>query len=150
MRKDWDISKIEQVLPQRYPFIFIDRVIEVNKEEGWVVCLKNVTINEQFFVGHFPNKPVMPGVLIIETMAQASIILFNILRPEIARKKPDYFLGKVEAKFNRPVTAGDQLIIKVKKQKILKNGGVVEALAEVNDEVVAKAEIIFGVVLKNA
>ncbi len=149
MREDWDISKIERVLPQRYPFLFIDRVLEVNKEEGWVVCLKNVTINEHFFSGHFPNKPVMPGVLIIETMAQASIILFSVLKPEIACKKPDYFIGKVEAKFNRPVTAGDQLIIKVQKEKILKNGGIVEAFAKVNHEVVAKAKIIFAVVLKN-
>ncbi len=87
----------------------------------------------------------MPGAIIIEAMAQASIVLFATLKPAIAEKHPDYYLGKVEAKFKRPVKAGDRLILEVYGEKVMDKGGIVKALAKVNDETVAEAQILFGV-----
>lgn len=145
MEAVWDINKIQEILPQRYPFLFIDSVLEINTGEKKVVCLKNVTINDYFFEGHFPDNPVMPGVLIIEAMAQASILLYAALKPEIARKRPDYYLGKVEARFKKPVKVGDQLIIEVYGEKVMDKGGVVRAAAKVNSQIVSEAQILFGV-----
>ena len=141
----WDIDKIQQILPQRFPFLFIDSVLEINASEKKVSCLKNVTINDYFFEGHFPGNPVMPGTLIIEAMAQASIILFAVLKPDIAAKHPDYYLGKVEARFLKTVKVGDRLILKVTAEKILGNAGIVKAVAEVDGQAVATARIFFGV-----
>jgi 3-hydroxyacyl-[acyl-carrier-protein] dehydratase len=143
----WDINKIQEILPQRYPFLFIDRVVSIDEKEGKVTCLKNFTANDYFFTGHFPGKPVVPGVIMIEAMAQASIIGFAAIKPEVASKHPTYYLGKVEAKFRRAVTVGDQLVIEVKKEKIVNNAGVVTAVAKVNGEVAAEAKIMFGVIL---
>ncbi|UCD15326.1 MAG: 3-hydroxyacyl-ACP dehydratase FabZ [Candidatus Omnitrophota bacterium] len=136
---------INKILPQKYPFLFIDKVLEVNKTKGKATCLKNVTINEYFFQGHFPGKPIMPGVLIIEAMAQAGIVLYAALKPHIAEKNPDYFLGKVEAKFIGLVKPGDKLILEAVKEKLTDRGGVVETVAKVDDQVVAKAKIVLGV-----
>jgi len=145
----WDINKIQEILPQRYPFLFIDRVVSIDEKEGKVTCLKNFTANDYFFTGHFPGKPVVPGVIMIEAMAQASIIGFAAIKPEVASKHPTYYLGKVEAKFRRAVTVGDQLVIEVKKEKIVNNAGVVTAVAKVNGEVAAEAKIMFGVILES-
>jgi 3-hydroxyacyl-[acyl-carrier-protein] dehydratase len=145
MPETWDIQKIQEILPQRYPFLFIDKVLAVDAEAKKAVCLKNFTINDYFFKGHFPENPVVPGVIIIEAMAQASIILYASLKPEIAQSKPDYYLGKVEAKFKKPVLPGDSLILEVTALKLLQNSGIVEARAKVDDEVVAEATIAFGV-----
>ena len=142
---EWDIDKIREILPHRFPFLFIDRVLEVDLKQRKAVCLKNVSINDYFFEGHFPSRPVMPGVLIIEAMAQSSIILFASLKPEIAKLKPDYYLGKVEAKFLKPVNVGDVLILEVEGEKILDNVGVVKAEAKVNKEAVAQAKLTFAV-----
>jgi len=146
----WDINKIQEILPQRYPFLFIDRVISIDVAAGNVTCLKNFTANDYFFTGHFPGKPVVPGVIMIEAMAQASIIGFAAIKPEIANKHPTYYLGKVEAKFKKAVTVGDQLIIEVHKEKIVNNAGVVTAVAKVNGEVATEAKIMFGVILNNS
>lgn len=145
MDTTWDINKIQEILPQRYPFLFIDKVTEIDKEKGKVTCTKNVTINDYFLRGHFPAQPVMPGAIVIEAMAQASIVLYAILKPKIAEKHPDYFLGKIEAKFKKPVKVGDVLILEVHKEKILDNGGAVKAYAKVDANVVAEAKILFGV-----
>ncbi|MBN2484150.1 MAG: 3-hydroxyacyl-ACP dehydratase FabZ [Candidatus Omnitrophica bacterium] len=145
MHESWDIQRISEILPQRYPFLFIDKVLEVNELQGKIVCVKNVTINDYFFQGHFPEKPIMPGVLIIEAMAQASILFFSVIKPHIAQKKPDYYLGKVEAKFIAPVKAGDQLIIEVRKLKVLDTAGIVSATAKVDGKTVTQAKITFGV-----
>jgi 3-hydroxyacyl-[acyl-carrier-protein] dehydratase len=145
MEETWDIQKIQQILPHRYPFLFIDKVISIDVQNKKVVCQKNFTINDYFFKGHFPENPVVPGVIIIEAMAQASIILFAGLKPEIARTHPDYYLGKVEAKFRKPVLPGDVLILEVCAAKVLSNSGIVEALAKVKEEIVAEATIAFGI-----
>jgi 3-hydroxyacyl-[acyl-carrier-protein] dehydratase len=148
MEPVWDINKIQAILPQKYPFLFIDSVLEINEKERKVVCLKNVTINDYYFAGHFPDNPVMPGAIIIEAMAQASIVLYAVLKPAQAAKHPDYYLGKVEAKFKQPVRAGDQLILEVTGEKILDNAGIVSAVAKVGNEDVAEAQITFGVKVK--
>jgi 3-hydroxyacyl-[acyl-carrier-protein] dehydratase len=148
METIWDINKIKEILPHRYPFLFIDSVLEINEKDKRVTCLKNITINDYYFEGHFPGNPIMPGVLIIESLAQASIVLYAILKPRIANKHPDYYLGKVEAKFLEPVKVGDRLILEVQGEKILDRGGVVKATAKVNNKHVTEAKIVFGVKLK--
>jgi 3-hydroxyacyl-[acyl-carrier-protein] dehydratase len=103
-----DINEIIKILPHRYPFLLVDRVVEV--ETGTrIVGIKNVTINEPFFPGHFPGHPVMPGVLIIEAMAQLSGILAYLSSDESVRSKITYFVGIDNARFRKPVVPGDQL-----------------------------------------
>ncbi|AWY02359.1 3-hydroxyacyl-[acyl-carrier-protein] dehydratase FabZ [Marinomonas primoryensis] len=109
-----DVNEIRQYLPHRYPFLLVDRVIELNLNES-IIAYKNVTINEPFFNGHFPNHPVMPGVLIIEAMAQAA----GILGFKTMDKKPEdgsiyYFVGSDKARFKRPVVPGDRLQLEAK------------------------------------
>jgi 3-hydroxyacyl-[acyl-carrier-protein] dehydratase len=140
----WDKEKIKSVLPHREPFLFIDEVIEIDGSEK-VVAVKNIKENESFFEGHFPGKPVTPGVLIVEAMAQASIILYSVCKPEIAETHPDYYLGKVKAEFLSPVLPGDRLILEITGVKITEQAGIVDALARVGERVVAKANLVFGV-----
>lgn len=110
-----------------------------------MVAVKNIKPDEPFFKGHFPGRPIMPGVLIIEAMAQASIILYYLCKPEIAKAHPDYYLGKAEAKFLAPVFPGDKLILEAHNVKIIDNAGVVDTVAAVGDKIVAKARLVFGV-----
>lgn len=139
----FDIEKIQKILPQRFPFLLIDRVIEFLPQKK-VTATKNVSINEAFFEGHFPDQPVVPGVLIIEAMAQAAIILFyRENAPE--RKSPRYYLGSVKAKFLSPVFPGDQLLIEVEPVKIISGAAIVSAVASVAAKEVAKAELSFSV-----
>jgi 3-hydroxyacyl-[acyl-carrier-protein] dehydratase/UDP-3-O-[3-hydroxymyristoyl] N-acetylglucosamine deacetylase/3-hydroxyacyl-[acyl-carrier-protein] dehydratase len=135
-----DIEKILEHLPHRYPFLLVDRVLEVEAGES-IVALKNVTINEPFFQGHFPGRKVMPGVLIIESLAQAGGVLLYHSIPDAARTL--VFLSKVNnAKFRRPVVPGDQLILKVRMSKLKHRFCQIVAKAYVDDEVVAEAEIM--------
>jgi len=137
-----DIQEIMRLLPHRYPFLLIDRVLscEAGKE---IVALKNVTINEPFFGGHFPNFPVMPGVLIIEAMAQASALLafktFDITR---ADNNVFYFVGIDDARFKRPVTPGDQLIIKAQILRNIKGIWKFTGQAFVDDKLVSEAALM--------
>jgi 3-hydroxyacyl-[acyl-carrier-protein] dehydratase len=136
------IEEIKQILPQRFPFLMIDRVVELRENEK-LVAIKNVSIGEQFFVGHFEKEKVMPGVLIIEALAQAGIILFHY------SKKPQpgsiYYLGKVEARFFKPVLPGDQLRLEITPVKLLSNLGILKAVAYVNQEKAAETQIAFSV-----
>ena len=140
----WDKEKIKSILPHREPFLFIDEIIEIDGTQK-VVAVKYINKNESFFQGHFPDKPVMPGVLIIEAMAQASIVLFYIDKPEIAKTNPDYYLGKVKAEFLSPVYPGDKLIIETNKVKFLDYAAITDTIAKVNNKIVAKANLVFGV-----
>ena len=133
-----DIAGIMHAIPHRYPFLLIDRVVDVVRNVS-AVGVKNVSANESFFVGHFPNHPVMPGVLIIETMAQTSAVLVvTTLGPEAAGKVV-YFMSIDGAKFRRPVMPGDQLRVEVTKKQ--KRGPVwkFQGVAKVNGAVVAEA-----------
>ena len=140
----WDLEKIKSVLPHREPFLFIDEIIEIDGMQK-VVAVKNIEKAESYFEGHFPRNPVMPGVLIIEAMAQASIILYYICKPEIAKTHPDYYLGNVKAEFVSPAYPGDRLVLEVNNVKIIDNAGVVNTLARVEDRIIAKANLVFGI-----
>ncbi|MDP3706053.1 MAG: 3-hydroxyacyl-ACP dehydratase FabZ [Legionellaceae bacterium] len=114
MSESVDINKILQLLPHRYPFILVDRVLDY-KEFDYLTAIKNVTINEPFFEGHFPGNPIMPGVLMLESLAQASAILSNLSRtPKEGHEFLYFFAGIDNAKFKQIVTPGDQLRLEVK------------------------------------
>lgn len=139
-----DIRRILQVLPHRYPFLLVDRVIEIRGQES-LVAIKNVTINEQFFQGHFPGHPVMPGVLQLEAMAQAAGIL--LLRHVNAEGQIAFFMSCDKVKFRKAVVPGDQLVIEVKLVKIRgQKLAVAEAECRVGDKVVSSAELMFTLV----
>jgi 3-hydroxyacyl-[acyl-carrier-protein] dehydratase len=112
------IAEIMRILPHRYPFLLVDRVLEVDRDKR-IVALKNVTINEPFFNGHFPAAPVMPGVLTIESMAQAGAILGLLEKKADLSKTLVYFMGIDEARFRRPIVPGDQMriIVEVLRRK---------------------------------
>lgn len=135
-----DINIIKNTLPHRYPFLLVDRVLELEPRKR-LVAIKNVTANEEFFNGHFPQRPVMPGVLIIESMAQASGLV--MLSEEAHRGKIPYFTGIDGARFRRPVSPGDQLRLEVEVLKIRGNMGVVQSRALVDGEVAAEAKLMF-------
>lgn len=135
-----NIEEIINMLPHRYPILLIDRVVEINEGEG-IVAIKNVTMNEPHFMGHFPNKPIMPGVLIVEAIAQASAIFTIKTLGEEAEGKLVYFMSIDNAKFRKPVTPGDTLYIEVKK---LQSRGAVWKFAgevKVNGKKVAEATV---------
>jgi 3-hydroxyacyl-[acyl-carrier-protein] dehydratase len=136
-----DIKKILDLLPHRYPFLLVDRVLEVELGQR-IVALKNVSMNEQFFQGHFPVEPVMPGVLILEGMAQAGALLAYLTEPEKVGKSLVYFAGLDEVRFRQKVVPGDQLIFRLavlkRKSKLYKLAGQ----AYVGDKLVAEAVLM--------
>ncbi|MDO8550801.1 MAG: bifunctional UDP-3-O-[3-hydroxymyristoyl] N-acetylglucosamine deacetylase/3-hydroxyacyl-ACP dehydratase [Ignavibacteria bacterium] len=144
----FDINAIQRILPHRYPFLMVDKIIELELDKR-VVGVKSVTINEPFFQGHFPGQPIMPGVLIIEAMAQTSGILILNSLPDF-NKKLVYFIQINNAKFRKPVMPGDQLFLEIqlvsKKTKIF----LMKGKAIVNDKVVAEADFMAGVVDRDA
>jgi beta-hydroxyacyl-ACP dehydratase FabZ len=141
MKKNFDIQKIMNLLPHRYPFIMIDRILELVPGEK-VVALKNVTINEPFFQGHFPGSPIMPGVLMIEAMGQAGAVLAAKSLPEEEQGSLIYFMGMNKVKFRKPVVPGDQIIFEIKflkqRAKVFKMSGI----AFVDEKRVAEAELM--------
>ncbi|MBM4065144.1 MAG: beta-hydroxyacyl-ACP dehydratase [Planctomycetes bacterium] len=144
-------EEIRSLLPQKYPFLFIDKVVEF--EEGKkIVCVKNVSGNEPVFVGHFPDFAIMPGVLIIEAMAQASIILFRKSLPAQQNDKNTVFLlaSVNNARFTKPVFPGDQLFVEIIVEKIVSKGAIVQATVKVEEKTVAKASLTFGIAEKSA
>jgi len=137
-----DIHEILKYLPHRYPLLLVDRVISYEPGKD-IVALKNVTINEPFFNGHFPHHPVMPGVLIVEALAQAAAIL--TLRTEDSKNSDDsvyYFVGIDGVRFKRPVMAGDQLILKVAIERQIKGVWKYSTEAEVDGKLVTQAKLM--------
>ena len=141
MEKVVDIQAIMNYLPHRYPFLLVDRVLEIVPGEK-IVALKNVTMNEPFFQGHFPGTPIMPGVLIIEAMAQAGGVLFSSEQLKEKQGSLFYFMGMDKVKFRKPVVPGDQIIFEVKiirqRSKVVKMAGT----ATVDQKIVAEAELM--------
>ena len=137
-----DIHEILKRLPHRYPFLLVDRVLEIERGKS-LKALKNVTMNEHFFVGHFPHRPVMPGVMILEALAQAAAILaFDNIGARPDDKTVFYFAGIDRARFKRPVEPGDQLILHVTFDRM--KAGIVKFATEarVDDAVVAQADLM--------
>ena len=136
-----DIKEIVRLLPHRYPFLLVDRILDGEKGKS-MVGLKNVSMNEPFFQGHFPSDPIMPGVLILEGMAQVGGLLAFYSLPEMIGEKLIYFAGIDKVRFRRPVVPGDQLIFEMsvinQKGKIWKMAGK----AKVDKDVVAEAEFM--------
>lgn len=137
-----DINKVLSLLPHRYPFLLIDRVLEFDKDKR-LLALKNVTYNEPFFNGHFPIKPVMPGVLIVEAMAQATALLALESNPETVSESMIYlFVGIDKARFKQQVEPGDQLRLEVVMTKMKRGIGFFTGTATVDGKTVATAEIM--------
>jgi 3-hydroxyacyl-[acyl-carrier-protein] dehydratase len=140
METIYDIRQIQEILPHRYPFLFVDKIIELIPRDR-IVGIKQVTMNEHFFQGHFPQMPVMPGVLIIEALAQVGAILALREFDDRDNKIP-FFAGIEKARFRKPVVPGDTLFLEV---KALRMGNKVQKMfgeAKVSGEVVAEAEIM--------
>jgi len=136
--KEVDINRIMEMIPHRYPFLMVDKVVEIVANES-AIGIKNVTINEPFFQGHFPQRPVMPGVLIIEAMAQtAAVLVVSTLGPD-SEGKLVYFMSVDEARFRKPVGPGDQLHIHVTKERSRGNVWKFRAEAKVNGVLMAEA-----------
>ena len=137
-----DINKVLQLLPHRYPFLLIDRVIEF-EPDNYLIARKNVTYNEHFFNGHFPARPVMPGVLIVEAMAQATGLLAMESRPnEVGETGLYYFVGIDKARFKQPVVPGDQIILEVKLRTVRRGIWMFSGTARVDEKLVATADIM--------
>ena len=139
-----DFEEIKKLIPQRFPFIMIDKVLDVQPGKE-VTAVKNISGNDIFFLGHFPEKAIMPGAAIIEAMAQTSIILFATeKKKEEGGKIPIYYFGSVKARFFHPVVPGDQLKIRVINVKTLPNLAYVSGEAFVEDKKVSEADLVFS------
>lgn len=140
-----DFEEIKKLIPQRFPFIMIDRILDMEPGK-YAVAVKNVSGNDMVFLGHFPEKAVMPGALILEAMAQTAIVLHTFgKKPESSDKNPLFFFGSVKARFLKPVVPGDQIRIRVESVKSLPTGAFVSGEAFVDDEKVSEADLVFSV-----
>ena len=141
MTTTYNIERILEHLPHRYPFLMVDRILELKPDEK-IVALKNVSINEPFFQGHFPNNPIMPGVLIVEAMGQAGGVLISANLPPAEKGRLFYFMGLDKIRFRKPVVPGDQLIMELKilkkRSKVVRMAGT----AFVDQNIVAEAELL--------
>jgi 3-hydroxyacyl-[acyl-carrier-protein] dehydratase len=143
-----NFDEIKALVPQKFPLLMVDRVLALEKGKK-IVAIKNITGNEIFFLGHFPNMAVMPGAFIIESMAQTAIILFRKSYEDEATAREQantvFLFGGAKVRFLKPVIPGDRLQIEVTMIKAISVGGVVEAIATVEGQRVAKANLTFGV-----
>lgn len=142
MTKIFSIEEITNILPHRYPFLFVDKV-EIQEEGKKGIGYKNVTMNEYYFQGHFPEKPVMPGVIIIETMAQVGAVI--LLSKEEFKGRIPYFAGINKFRFKKVVKPGDTLRMEVEITKLRGTVGIGEGKAYVGDEVAAEGEFMFAI-----
>lgn len=140
-----DIKEILKILPHRFPFLLVDKIVEVNQEQGFIVGQKNVSMNEQFFQGHFPDAPIMPGVLILEALAQTGAVFIHL---KGFRDKIAVLLGVNNAKFRNPVKPGDIMHLHCESSFMSSKGGRFNARAFVNGKVAVQAEIGFVLVDK--
>lgn len=138
-----DVKAIRKILPHRYPFLFVDRVTEINFEEKYIVGQKSVSINEEFFQGHFPDAPLMPGVLILEALAQTGAIYTKLKRQT---QDLAVLLNMQNVKFRHAVRPGDLLILRAEEGFLNNRGGRFKAFATVNDKPAAEAEIGYALV----
>ncbi len=141
METIYDIEKIMSLLPHRYPFLLVDRVLELEAGKR-IKALKNVTVNEPFFVGHFPAARIMPGVLIVEAMAQAGGVLVFSSAPPEAAGRPIYFMAIDKVRFRKPVVPGDQLLFTVEILKQRSKAVKLAGSASVEGQLVAEAEMM--------
>jgi len=137
-----DVLQIRELIPHRYPFLLVDRVLELDPEAKRIVAQKNVSINEPYFQGHFPGRPIMPGVLIIEALAQAGGVMTQLSLGRDAQSKLFYMVKVENARFNKQVVPGDVLILEVQMKRLIRNMGWYYGEAKVNGEVVASAEVM--------
>jgi len=137
-----DVCQIQELLPHRYPFLLVDRVLELDVEAKRILAQKNVSINEPFFQGHFPGRPIMPGVLIIEALAQAGGVMTQLTLGRDAQSKLFYMVKVENARFNKQVVPGDVLMLDVHMKRLIRNMGWYYGEAKVNGEVVASAEVM--------
>lgn len=137
-----DVCQIQELLPHRYPFLLVDRVLELDVEAKRILAQKNVSINEPFFQGHFPGRPIMPGVLIIEALAQAGGVMTQLTLGRDAQSKLFYMVKVENARFNKQVVPGDVLMLDVQMKRLIRNMGWYYGDAKVNGEVVASAEVM--------
>lgn len=135
------LEEIKRILPHRYPFLLVDRILSMELGQH-IVGLKNVTVNEPFFAGHFPHNPIMPGVLIIEAMAQVAGILALLTTPENLGNQNVFLMSLDKVRFRRPVVPGDQLILDLKVLRGGKKFFKMEGKATVDDNLVAEAELM--------
>ena len=137
-----DINQIQQLIPHRYPFLLVDKVVAIDYEKRTIVATKNVSINEPFFQGHFPSQPIMPGVLIIEAMAQAGGVLTQLTLGRDAQSKLFYMVKVDKARFSKQVVPGDVLEMHVEIKRVIRNMAVYDCVAKVDGEIVACAEVL--------
>lgn len=137
-----DITQIQALIPHRYPFLLVDKVVSIDYEKRTIVATKNVSINEPFFQGHFPSQPIMPGVLIIEAMAQAGGVLTQLTLGRDAQSKLFYMVKVDKARFSKQVVPGDVLEMHVEIKRVIRNMAVYDCVAKVDGEVVACAEVL--------
>lgn len=137
-----DVSTIKTLIPHRYPFLLVDRIIDLDIEGKRIVGVKSVTLNEPYFQGHFPEHPIMPGVLIIEALAQAGGVLTQLSLGRDAQSKLFYMVKVDKARFNRQVVPGDTLELHVEVKRVIRNMAVYYGEAKVDGEIVACAEVL--------
>ena len=139
-----DVTRIQELLPHRYPFLLVDRVLELEPNQR-ILAVKNVSINEPFFQGHVPGHPVMPGVLVLEALAQAGGLLTQLSAGNDANQREEklFYLVKIDnARFSRMVVPGDRLMLEVKLKRVIRNMAMYECTASVDGKTVASADIL--------